>query len=354
MPTHRSSGKDYITVDHTSEVVRAWLYNFGIGKSELKQDHKELLDTAIGPVNRLGGSIALLGLASTTGTLQRDFELGSKRIHAVTHYLRSKFGSQFLVTKHPTAGKVMALAFEEAHLAGGTKDNTESPLWRAVVINAWNRALTPPPPVGSDADPFNNPNYSVIVGKVLDTAAGLLGIIDVAAEIFDLAIAAAASVADLIVGPIAALASLPLTWGNADFFAEKNGEIQGKADAIQDMADQYNDSTLDQKRLADWPAVKVPELHGPVNPQPNAFQIFWHQGQMEGRKKAVEAILEMEQHPIPIKLSNGKNFKYTGRIWLRAMSKAFGDNVGVEVVIKPVNEQLKKQGMPPFPTHPIG
>jgi hypothetical protein len=68
-------------------------------------------------------------------------------------------------------------------------------------------------------------------------------------------------------------------------------------------------------------------------------------------QEAVKLILEMEQNPKSVTLPSGKHERWTGRYWLHAMSRKFGENVGVETVIKPVNEELKKQGKPPFPTH---
>lgn len=299
------------------------------------------------------GSIAVMGLASTTGTVQRDFELGSKRLHAVIEYLHKKFGHRFLVSKHVSAGKIMALAFDEAHLAGGTKDNQESDLWRAVVLNAWNRSLPPPIPTDVDAsDPVNNPNWSETVGKDFDKAAWFLGFVDFALDVAEVAAAAAAAIADLTVSVVDTLAVLPLTWGSSDFYAEQNGRIQGRADAIQDMADQFKDTKLDNTRLADWPAVQVPAPHIPANPQPTTNQIFWRQGQMEGLKQAVELILKMEQNPKSVTLPSGKHERWTGRIWLHMMSRRFGANVGIETVINPTNENLKKQGKHEFPTRP--
>jgi hypothetical protein len=66
----------------------------------------------------------------------------------------------------------------------------------------------------------------------------------------------------------------------------------------------------------------------------------------------VKAILDLEEDPQSFTLPDGKHVRFDGRTWLRTMSKAFKDNVGVETVIKPENEQLKKRGKPPFPTHP--
>jgi hypothetical protein len=48
---------------------------------------------------------------------------------------------------------------------------------------------------------------------------------------------------------------------------------------------------------------------------------------------------------------SGKHIRISGRLWLRNVSKAYKDNAGVEMVIKPANEDLKQAGKPPFPTY---
>jgi hypothetical protein len=45
----------------------------------------------------------------------------------------------------------------------------------------------------------------------------------------------AAPLADLIVSSIGGIVAMPLTWWAADAYANVNGQIQGGADAIQDM-----------------------------------------------------------------------------------------------------------------------
>jgi hypothetical protein len=344
-------GKFFIKVDKLPEVIRAWLFNFDIDGSTLKPEHTKLLDEAVGPVIRGGGAIKLLGLASTTGTVAHDRALSERRMHEVVNYLRTNFGSKFAVGKEIAFGKTMALAFHEAHLAGGTRDNQEAEVWRGVVINAWNRALPPPPPPGLDV-PFNNSTWAETVDKVLDIASGVLGIIDLAADIADLvAVGIATGAGGLVIGVLQGIVAMPLVWAEADALAETNGEIQGAADAVQDMADQFANDKLDNTPISKWPSVKVPELHIPANPNPNSFQAAWRAGQSSGRQNAVQKVLDLEQQPKPITLPDGKNIRMSGRLWLRVVSKAFNDNAGVEIVIKPANEELRKRGRPPFPTH---
>lgn len=355
-PHKNSPGEYLITVDHAQEVVRLVLYNFDIGGPRLKKEHTDILDRAIAPVIKDGGSIALIGLASTTGSLKRDEVLGERRAQEVQHYLLQNSGAHFHVSKLKSWGKIMALAFEEKGLKGGTKDNTESDLWRAVWINAWNRGLPPPPSLDSkDSDPFNNPNWSEDAGKFLDRASWGLGFIDFAADIAEYAGIASNAIpgADLFVAVVDTMAALPMAWGSGDWYAEQNGKYRGRADAIQDMADQFkDDGKIEKLPYKDYPAVKAPTPHLTVIPQPSAGEIFAQQGQREGCIDATKMIVELENNPKSMTSPSGKNFRLTGRIWLRIMSKAFGDNVGIKVVIDPLNENLKKQGKPPFPLRP--
>ena len=344
-------GKYFIKVDGSTEVVRAWLFNFDIDGAGLKPAHAALLDNAIGPVIRDGGSVKLLGLASTTGQAAWDLRLGEQRTHTVVGYLRTRFGSMFTVAKEISFGKQMALAFGQEHLQGGTGDNQESEIWRGVVVNAWNRSPPPPPPPGVDV-PFGNSTWAEDVGQTIDKVSWALGIIDLAADLLEIgAVTAVTGPAGLIVGAAGSIVTMPLLWASTDALANTNGEIQGGADAVQDMADQFSDPKLDSKPMSTWPVVKVPLPHFVSNPQPNATQLAWRAGQTKGCQNAVKAVLNLEQDPKLITLPSGKHIRLSGRLWLRAISIAYHDSAGVEVVVKRANEELKKRGRPPFPTH---
>jgi hypothetical protein len=350
-PRSRSSGPGkYLIKIGSDGVARAWLFNFDIGGAALKPGHTSLLDTAIGPLLRDGGSVKLLGLASTTGQTLSDQRLGEHRAQTVLGYLHQKFGKKFNVVKVISFGKEMALAFNKAHLKGGTGDNQESELWRAVVINAWNRN-DPIPPASDVEVPFDNPTWADSTGKVVNVLDWSLSILDWVADLGELtSLAEVTGPLGLIGGVIDAIVTMPLLWASTDALANTNGQIQGGADAIQDMADEYSDDKLDRTPLSKWPAVRVPEPHLPENPQPTASQQAWRAGQVTGLKNAVKVVLDLEQNPKSVTLEDGQHIRVSGRLWLRAISKKFQDNAGVETVIKPANEELKKRGKKPFPT----
>ena len=185
-------GKKRIKID--GDILRAVLYNFDKNSAMLKIEHQKVLTEVVGPVVRDGGFAMLLGMASTTGTAAFDFQLGLARELSVRNFLVSKFGTKIrflLQGKHQklSVGKWMALAFREKHLYGGTDDNVESELWRAVWINAWSKGVPPPVPAKVD-DPFDNITWVEDVGKAIDTLSLILGILDWFADVTDVASAA--------------------------------------------------------------------------------------------------------------------------------------------------------------------
>lgn len=347
-PTGR--GKYFLKVDPLTKVVRVWIYNFDIEGFRLKKDHTDVLDAAVCPLLRDGGNVKMLGLASTTGQARFDAQLSQHRMDETLVHIQGSVGSRFRVSKEIAFGKDMALAFGTAKMTGGTADNTESEIWRAVVLNAWNRDTPPPPPVGVDV-PMNNNSWATDVGQTIDKVSFGLGIIDLIADLGEIeAVAGVTGPAGLILGCIQSIIAMPLMWLSADATANVNGQIQGACDAIQDMADQFSGNGLDRTPLSRWPAVKAPTPHTSANPQPTVSQQAWSAGQMKGCIAATQKVVDLETNPKPITLPDGKHIRLSGRLWLRALSKTYNDNAGIEIVTKPANEELRKQGKRPFPT----
>jgi hypothetical protein len=344
------AGKYFIKVDPLTKVVKVWIYNYDIEGFRLKPEHMEVLNGAVGPLLRDGGNIKLLGFASTTGQVNLDKQLSEQRMQGVVAHLQANFGSRFGVSKEIAFGKDMALAFGSAKMKGGTADQTESEIWRAVVVNAWNRNTVPPPPPGMDV-PLNSNSWANDLGQAVDKVSIGLGIVDLAADLAALeTVTAVTGPAGLVLGCVQAVIAMPLLWAATDAVANANGQIQGAADAIQDMADQFRNDSLDRTPLSKWPAVQAPTPHISTNPQATPSEQAWRAGQAAGCRKAVEKVLELENNPKPITLPDGRHIRLSGRLWLRVLSHQFKDNAGVEIVIKPANEELKKQGKRPFPT----
>ncbi|HTM76066.1 MAG TPA: hypothetical protein VL133_00340, partial [Devosia sp.] len=268
----------------------------------------------------------------------------------VENYLRQNGGIKFIMGRRVEMGEVMAKAFFQGGLKGGTKDNTEAEIWRGVVVNVWNRDLPPPPPVGIST-PFNDGTWATNASTVIDYVGLGLTLIDAGADIFEIvAVAGVTGPLGLIFGSIQGIAALPMLFHNSDAIANSNGRVQGEADAVQDMCDQFKDPNLRKVPMSQWPAVKVPTPHIPENPQPTANQDAWRGGQHTGLRIAVDEVLKLEQNPKPVTLPSGKHVKISGREWLFAASQNFKDNCGVKLVIEPVNAQLAKNGKRPWPT----
>ena len=343
-------GKYFFKVDPITKVVGLWLYNFDIEDFRLKKSHMDVLKTCIFPVLRDGGNVRMMGLASTTGEARFDVELSQHRVYETLSFIQRSIGMKFSVSKKIAFGKEMALYFNSAKMKGGTPDNTESEIWRAVVINAWNRDTTLPPVSGLDV-PMDNDTWASDVSKALDTVSFGLGLIDLIADLGELeAVASVTGPVGLIFGCIQSIVQMPLIWLAADATANYNGQLQGACDAIQDMADQFSDPALDHTPVGRWPAIKVPTPHISSNPLPSASQQAWRFGQMKGCLSAIRKVVDLETNPKPITLPSGKHIRLNGREWLRALSKAYKDNAGIEIVIKPANAELAKQGKRPFPT----
>jgi hypothetical protein len=153
----------------------------------------------------------------------------------------------------------------------------------------------------------------------------------------------------LAASSLSAIVAMPLMWANIDQLAETNGEIQGAADAIQDMADQFKDERLAKTPMSKWPSIQVPAAHLPTNPQPTVSQQAWRTGQITGRNNAVKAVADLEKNPNPQTLPDGKHIRVSGRLWLRAISAAFRDNAGVEVIIKPTKRGTEEARQASFP-----
>jgi hypothetical protein len=343
-------GKFFIKVDKMSAVVRAWMFNYEVNSAVLKYEHTKLLDDAFVPVIKGGGNIKLLGIASTTGTDAFNKQLSAQRVAGVEKYLKDHAGLRFNISKSLAMGEVMARAFDDNRIKGGTKDNVESEVWRGVVINAWNRDLPPPPPPGIDV-PFENSSWASTVGDVLDKTALVVTLVDAAAELFEIAaLSAVTGPLGLILGTIQTIAGMPLLLHNEQQAANTNGRIEGLADAIQDMCDQFTDPDLPKVPMSKWPAIKVPAIHFSTKAQTSANEDAWRTGQSRGLQDAVQKVLDLENNPKPVTLSSGKHVKISGRMWLWIASQNHKDNCGVELVIKPVNEELRKQGKRPWPT----
>src|SRR5262249_22549890 len=113
-------------------VTTAKLYNFAVGRFDLKIEHRNWLLRVVVPILRSGGSISIVGLASRTGADAFNMKLSENRLQAVLDLLRSEVPSGFQI------GIEVALGERAAWLAG-VKDEVEQEGWRAVVVSVWDK-----------------------------------------------------------------------------------------------------------------------------------------------------------------------------------------------------------------------
>jgi len=87
MLVRTGQGKYYITLN-TGSVFSACLYNFDIDGAEVKPSHRDLLrEKVVKPFLQTGGSVAVMGLASTSAGQTWDLDLSRHRAEEVAAYL---------------------------------------------------------------------------------------------------------------------------------------------------------------------------------------------------------------------------------------------------------------------------
>ena len=122
-----------------TDLITARLYNFGIGKFDIKPEHYNWLLAFVAPKLKNGGSMSIVGLASRTGTDAMNMKLSENRLQAVIDLLRKEVPNNFQVAIELAVG-------ERAAWLAGVKDGVEQEGWRAVVISVWDKPTPPPPP----------------------------------------------------------------------------------------------------------------------------------------------------------------------------------------------------------------
>jgi len=329
--------------------ITVQLYNFDINGSDVKEDHKQILRGTVLEILKGGGSVAILGHASTTGASDYDQTLSEGRADQVLRFLRGEGGSKFFVNKNAGRGKQAALAITGA-------DNKEDEKWRTVWVRVWTKT-NPPPDIGVAVNPSvplpKNPLISEFSDD-LSLVSGVLSIVDLGIDFAGLAAAGIVTgVAGLALTVVGGIIALPALWASVDALAEANGKMQGYADAMQDMAEAFSDNSLDRKPLRDWPAIPEPKPHLPAGSAPSVGAQFWRQGQQWGCNQARIDVLQMQVKPVEMdaKLKDGstRKVKVNGKVMLRGAWVATKGEVS-PAIMKVFNERLIQAGKKPFPT----
>jgi len=332
------------------------LYNYDIEGKKLKKEHKDFLIPTVVPLLKAGCGVTIFGQTSTTGTVEFDNALAIERVNDLLYNLRAWVPTPFPLGRLEGRGKSMALS-----VTG--RDNTEDEAWRAVWLRVWDQKHPPPDLGGGTINPNITPGSPTLgnMSSALDIIGGVVSIVDlgldIAATYSTVAAVATAGtvtgVGGLILAAISSIIGMPAIWASTDALAEFNGTVQGYADAMQDMAEQYQDNSLDRKPVKQWPALTQPTPHI-FNPIPTTTsEEFWRKGQRKGCNEAYLAILKMEVNPIEVDASVGgktSKIKANGKMVLRALWVSTRGNVGSKIVSQ-VNDMLRSQGKPLFPTH---
>ena len=112
------------------------LSNFGIGKHDLKPEHKAALSIYVVPVLAAGGSALVMGLTSRSGSTFINQKLSVRRAAAVIGQLQRQLGFIPVIAQEHCAG-------EAAATLAGSPDGQEHPNWRASIV-IYSKQKTPP------------------------------------------------------------------------------------------------------------------------------------------------------------------------------------------------------------------
>lgn len=333
------------------------LYNYDIDGKRHKKEHEPFLNTTVVPYLKARCGIAIYGLTSSTGAVEYDRALGAHRALDLLSHLQSVVGGPFPVNRLVTLGKSKAL-----QMTG--KDNTENDLYRGVWLRVWDK-LHPPvdiidPGVINRNFSISDPNL-VSFSKGMDIVGGVLSIadlgLDLAASYSSIAAFATGGimtgVAGFALAIVATIIGMPVVWASADAAAQFNGQVEGYDEAMQDMAEQYQDDSLERKPVKTWPAVREPSPHLFTTLPIGASASAWRAGQAHGCRLAYMDILKLELNPIDCDAvdKSGKKIKIkaNGKMILRSLWKVTNGDVA-ELMVKRVNEALKQKGKAPWPT----
>lgn len=137
-----------------ADSIEGRLIGFGIGRHGLEFPHIRWLENAVVPVLQGGGSVAVTGFASRTGTDADNLVLSQRRARTVINHLHSKLRSPM----HFTIGddyqvKQVSGSGETEPRDDGARDGSENAYYRAVLVHAWRKPLPPPLPVPKPKPP---------------------------------------------------------------------------------------------------------------------------------------------------------------------------------------------------------
>ena len=310
------------------------LYNFDVGKWQLKAEHREELDRLIVPKIKFKHGVTVVGLASPTGGPDRNMFISFMRAEATISYL---------CTKWREFKRIPAVAFgKEKALKEGVPDHTENERFRSVVIYVGQREEPPFPPGVIDVTPelpesfLPEGGFHLSASETNDTF-NMIG--QFLEQVPWTKVAEFGEQLDLVTVLIQGIAGMPMLWSELKELNETNGRLEAWWEGLQDMADQYKRADLSTTPMKNWPALKPPKPRPMPRLSGGGINIKeW----MDGKREMCEALFKIMEH-MERQPEIKNNWAITGRRWLFMLSQKFGS--GVEAAAQGyVVEQLRGRG----------
>ncbi|NNK61720.1 MAG: hypothetical protein HKO98_00800, partial [Gemmatimonadetes bacterium] len=115
-----------------------------INDDQLRPVHKLWLDRHVVPLLSVGGSFALIGEASRTGSRSHNYKLSRRRARNTVAYVQGRLMRGFVFVDATSSAQIGAGEIPAA--LAGQINGTESSYYRAVRVVAWSRPTPPPIP----------------------------------------------------------------------------------------------------------------------------------------------------------------------------------------------------------------
>jgi hypothetical protein len=320
------------------------LYNFDVDGDNLKPEHQAALRQMVVPRLSTGGSVAIIGLASRTGSYGHNQRLSERRARNVFSFLQANVpGGNFPVKGFTASGKQVSGPTGWGELKAkdeGERNGTEDRRFRAVCIVLGDGQRTPDP-IGVFPDlkelsvDFSGGSLDT-AAKVLDTAGKILDTISSAGGVVGLAVEAAMfEVVNTAIGVVATIIGLPGVWLSGNVLAQKNGFITGFSTAMEEMAAKFDDYDLRDLPENKWPAVPHPRPKFALpDSQVTVAERSANEGIRNGYEKAWLMITTMDKKPQEFTaLLKGKKLsvKMSGRALLYLLQQKFRSDVKSQV-----------------------
>ena len=298
------------------------LFNFDVDSSQLKIEHRQYLHDKAVPRIRWGNSVAVVGIASRTGTKLHNFALSLRRAERTLEALKSEIREGFNARAVQGIGEMKAEA-------EGYRDNTEDPRFRSVVL-LFAPGPTPPFPPGliklkppKVAESSIPEGFEWDYSKINDIASGVSGILELLPWE---KLAKLGEFGDIYTALYSGIFGMYDLFHDLKEQNENNGRLEGFWDAFQDMANRYSNPKLSNIPLKAWPELVRPQPHSFPMPDGSVNQREWMDGKREACELVYAMMEEMDRDP---KVVN--DWHITGKRYLFMLSQQMGGNIAARI-----------------------